>query len=108
MKSLRIHDEQRLQAALKAERFLFFKHSSVCSISDHAFQAYERFLAQAEDLPTGWIEVREQRPLSNTIAEATGVEHQSPQALWVRDGVVVWHASHWDITLESLTAAVRR
>jgi bacillithiol system protein YtxJ len=36
------------------------------------------------------------------------VEHQSPQALFVRDGKVVWHASHGGITRKALAAAAQR
>ena len=39
------------------------------------------------------------------VARITGVEHQSPQALWIENGRVVWHASHWDITPEALAEA---
>jgi bacillithiol system protein YtxJ len=106
MDKLRIHDLGRLSAVLDAERFLLFKHSTVCSISDHAFKAYERFLVDHPDVPSGWIEVREQRDGSQHVARHTGVVHESPQALWIRDGQVAWHASHWDITQDALAAAV--
>ena len=106
MQKLRIRDESRLTAVLGAERFLLFKHSTVCSISDQAFAEYERFLARHPEVPTGWIEVREQRSWSQAVAQKTGIEHQSPQALWMRAGVVAWHANHWDITATALTDAV--
>ena len=46
------------------------------------------------------------RPLSLEAAETTGVPHESPQALLVRDGTVTWHASHGGITTESLASAL--
>ncbi len=106
MDKLRIHDLSRLSSVLDAERFLLFKHSTVCSISDQAFRAYERFLAVHPDVPSGWIEVREQRDGAQHVARHTGIAHESPQALWIRDGKVAWHASHWDITPAALAAAV--
>jgi bacillithiol system protein YtxJ len=45
--------------------------------------------------------------LSNAIAERFGVRHETPQALLIKDGRVVWHASHWSITSDSLTEALR-
>ena len=58
------------------------------------------------NVPTAWIDVIGERPWSRHVAEATGVTHQSPQALLVRDGSVVWHASHGGITRKTLAAAL--
>jgi len=92
-----------LQKSLSGARFLLFKHSNRCGTSDRAFQQYTRFLAEHDDLPTGWIDVVEHRTWSDEVARITGVVHESPQALWIRDGEVAWHASHWDITVDTLT-----
>ena len=50
------------------------------------------------DLPIYWINVREQRELSNWVAETYGVMHQSPQLLLIRGGKVekVW--SHYEVS----------
>jgi bacillithiol system protein YtxJ len=98
----RIETESGIEAALTGERFLLFKHSTACPISVAAFSQYEEFAAANPDLPTSWIEVREQRPLSRLVAERTGVTHQSPQAIYLEAGRVIWHASHGGITVESL------
>jgi bacillithiol system protein YtxJ len=45
--------------------------------------------------------------LSDTVAERLGVRHESPQALLIKDGRAVWHASHWSITSEALVSALR-
>jgi bacillithiol system protein YtxJ len=99
-----LQDERELEQALLAERFLLFKHSRICPISAHAFEAYGEWAAGA-GVPTGWIEVREQRPLARRVADATGVRHESPQALLLSGGRAVWHASHGGISLEALKAA---
>jgi bacillithiol system protein YtxJ len=98
----RIRDPSELEAALGGDRFLLFKHSAVCPISAAAFSQYESFAEAHPDLPTGWIEVREDRPLSQWVERTTGVRHQSPQAILVEAGRVVWHASHGGITVRSL------
>ena len=67
---------------------------------------YDRFCAAHPDVATAWVHVIEERPLSRFVAAQTGVTHESPQALLLACGKVVWHASHDAITVESLTAAV--
>lgn len=88
---------------------LILKHSTQCPISAAAYQAFQRFAAnhpRAAEYRV--VKVIEQRPLSNEIARRLGVRHQSPQALLVHRGTVRWHASHWDITEQSLAAALGR
>jgi bacillithiol system protein YtxJ len=75
---------------------LLFKHSTTCPISD-AGAAGEVAL----------VVVQTARPLSNEIAERTGVRHESPQAIVLRAGKPVWTASHYDITAAAVEQAVR-
>lgn len=102
----KIAGEADLERALAAPRFLLFKHSLVCPISAAAFNEYRRFLAAGAPVPTAWLDVRGQRPLSLLVEERTGVPHKSPQAVLLEDGTAVWHASHTAITSASLRAAV--
>ncbi|MEM1207043.1 MAG: bacillithiol system redox-active protein YtxJ [Acidobacteriota bacterium] len=88
---------------------LIFKHSLTCPISTAALRQYETFLegqGKDKDVRYTLIEIQNHRPLSNAVAERTGVRHESPQALLVKDGEVQWHASHWKITSESLAEAI--
>ncbi len=105
MDAHQIPDENAVQAAVSAERFLIFKHSTRCGISRNAFREYTRFIEANPDVPHGWVEVRAQRPLSNQIEAETGVEHTSPQVIWIVDGKPVWHTSQFDITAAALTSA---
>lgn len=87
---------------------LIFKHSTTCPISA---QAHRQFHTWAQALPAGHLQlaqvrVIEERPVSQEIARATGVRHESPQALLIQQGRVVWHASHYDITQDALMSAV--
>lgn len=104
--SNQIEDEQALEAAVRAGTFLLFKHSPICPISTAAFERYERFLADHAEVASGWLHVIRQRPISQAVAAATGVKHESPQALVYRDGAVTWHASHDAITESSLADAL--
>lgn len=88
---------------------LILKHSTQCPISAAAYRAFQRFAAahpRAAEYRV--VKVIEQRPLSNEIARRLGVRHQSPQALLIHRGTVRWHASHWNITEQSLAAALGR
>ena len=97
-----------MDRALAAPEFLLFKHSLVCPTSARAFAEYETFVAAHPDVPTAWIDVIGERPWARHVAAVTGVMHESPQALFVRDGKVVWHASHGGITTKALDATMRR
>lgn len=106
MRPPQIDDQAALERALEADVFLLFKHSQTCPVSTRAFEEYEAFAAERADLPTGWIDVVAQRHWSLWVAERTGVAHQSPQALLVSGGAVVWSASHFDITRKGLAEAL--
>ena len=44
------------------------------------------------------VDVIRNRDVSNAIADETGVLHQSPQAIVIKNGEVTAHTSHYDIT----------
>lgn len=88
---------------------VIFKHSLTCPISRRAYGEYQRYLDQRpEGDPTvcTLVEIQQAREVSTAIARRTGVRHESPQALVVREGEVVWHASHSSIRVEALQRAV--
>lgn len=85
---------------------IVFKHSSTCPVSWAAQRQVNAFAAQQPDAPLYRLTVQEHRPLSNQIAEETGVRHESPQILVFRRGEVVSHASHGDITVEYLAGVL--
>lgn len=102
-----IDTEAALDDCLSSATFLLFKHSFRCPISTRAFDEYRAYLEDGDLPPTGWIDVVEQRSLSQAVAQRTGVTHESPQALLIEDGKVVWHASHGAITRASLRHATK-
>lgn len=84
----------------------FFKHSTRCGVSDAALREFEVFVAERQAAgETGFhlIEVPENRPVSSALSGRVQVRHQSPQAILVREGSAVWHASHWEITRGELS-----
>ena len=91
----------------KTNPVLIFKHSTQCSISAQVYGDFKDFVESSPELLSGVVLVIENRRLSNTIAERLEVRHQSPQAIVVKDGRAVWHASYWSITPDSLSEALR-
>jgi bacillithiol system protein YtxJ len=106
MKANQISDQAALAAAIEQPSFLLFKHSFRCGVSGAAEQQYDRFVDQNPGFLTGWIDVVEQKPLSNWVAELTGLRHQSPQAILFVDGKIAWSKTHHSITDDRLPAAV--
>lgn len=92
----------------KEKKVWIFKHSLTCPISGAAWGEFRRFAAgqpSGDGVVFALIEIQFARPVSNAVAERTGVRHQSPQAILLCDGQVSWHASHYDIDLKSLNRA---
>lgn len=88
---------------------LLFKHSLTCPISGTAFREYQKFLDEqpdSGDVGFGLIEIQKARELSNDVSGRTGIRHESPQALLIRNGEVTWHASHFKIRADTLKAAI--
>jgi bacillithiol system protein YtxJ len=53
------------------------------------------------------VEIQAARELSREIENRTGIRHESPQVIILRDGQVVWNASHWKIDRRTVADAVR-
>ena len=109
MKTIKTEQELGELVAQSSERpVLIFKHSNACPISSRARDEVERFVDAAEggDFGFGMVVVQEARPLSQAIEAKLGVRHESPQALVIRDGKVVWNASHWNVTGDALGKAL--
>ncbi|WP_411279534.1 bacillithiol system redox-active protein YtxJ [Gemmatimonas sp.] len=87
------------------EATLVFKHSSSCPISFMAKRQYDQFLVANPDVPTRLVIVQKERELSNALETVSRLRHASPQAFIVREGHVLWDASHDDITQPHLEAA---
>ena len=85
-----------------AEPVLLFKHSNSCPISARAYRQM-----QEVKTPVSIIVVQDERELSRDVATRTGVRHETPQALVLRNGRAVWAASHFDISADAVEQAVR-
>lgn len=91
-----------LLARSRQEPVLLFEHDTACPISVAAHRELARLPGE---IPT--IDVARSRAVSLAVATMTGVTHESPQAIVFRDGEAVWSASHFDITADEVTRALR-
>lgn len=88
------------------EPVLLFKHSTACSTSARAYQHLQEYLKHPQaGIAVALVRVIEERPLSRAFADRLGVLHESPQAILIRDGRAVWHASHRAINDDTLREA---
>lgn len=103
----KLSDLQQLEDLVKSsadQPVLIFKHSTRCSISATALDRLERSWKKEEvkGAQPYYLDLLEFRHLSGAIGEKFDVEHQSPQALVIKNGTCVYHASHFDIRYPEL------
>ncbi|AKD02996.1 bacillithiol system redox-active protein YtxJ [Pontibacter korlensis] len=87
---------------------VIFKHSTSCSISATAKSRLERQWdgAGLDHIKPYYLDLLSYRPVSNEVAEALQVRHESPQLLLLKDGVCTYDASHLGISVDALKKQV--
>ena len=103
-----LEDLQRLIDASHRCLVWVFKHSLTCSVSSAALHEFHTFVGEqpaGSEAIYGLIEIQTAPGVSSALSERTAVLHESPQTLLLNGGAAVWHASHLDITRESLDRA---
>ena len=93
---------EEFSARSKERAVVIFKHSLTCPISAAAYDEMTAF-----DGEVALLEVQRSRELSQEIEDRLGVVHESPQVIVLRNGQVVWNASHFRITADAVAGAVR-
>ena len=102
-------DLDDLLAASHDTPVVIFKHSHSCGTSGYALEELTEHLGHApEGVRYAMVTVQTHRALSDAIAARLGVRHHTPQALLVRNGQVVWSATHHRITADVLDQEVTR
>ena len=92
-----VEDWSGMLESSETEPILIFKHSTTCGISSHVLAAVNEFLSKNREVPFGIVHVVEDRRLSDAIADHTGIRHESPQMIAIRNKRPIWHTSHWSI-----------
>ena len=81
---------------------VLFKHSTTCPISTGVYEEVSRV-----DGDINLIVMQSAREVSNAVAGKTGIRHESPQAIVLKDGAPVYHASHFDVTAEAINGEIK-
>ena len=120
-----VDELHRLIADSESRPVLLFKHSYTCGVS---MEALDELVAHLNDrgpkgsapldgrsaphdersaLQYAMVTVQTHRAVSNAVAQKLGVRHETPQALLIRSGRVVWSASHFRVTAAAVEDAIR-
>jgi len=103
----RVEDLDRLLIESQTRPLLLFKHSHTCGISAEALDELLSHLdVHGEAARYAVITVQTHREVSNAAAARLGVRHETPQALVIKAGRVVWAASHFRVTATAMLNAL--
>ncbi len=83
---------------------VIFKNSLTCGVSGMVRRSFETNLS----IPEGkadlhMLHIQDNRELSDEVSRAFEIRHESPQLLLIKNGKVVHHASHGQISFVDLT-----
>ena len=92
-----------------AQPVLVFKHSLTCGTSAFALDELADHLEHSEGPHAHYavVTVQTHREVSTAISTRLGIRHETPQALLIMDGRVVWSASHFRVTADAMAKAIR-
>lgn len=106
---IQVTDENQINEILSSEgTYLLFKHSTRCSISSMALNRFENeFKDNTGVVNLYFVDLIQFRSVSNLIAEKTGVQHESPQVIVLKNGTVMYSASHGAINAEAILEKIK-
>ena len=100
----KINSKETLDKLLTDSRskpVVIFKHSNACGISSAAYREMEKIEGQVN-----LLEVQSARDVSRELADLTGIRHETPQVIVLKDGKAVWNASHFDVKAGAVLKAL--
>jgi bacillithiol system protein YtxJ len=101
-----LEDFVQIDEYLKSKvSFIVFKHSTRCSISSMAMQRFEKNF-DIQSIPVLYLDILSFRSISDKLAQRFHVLHQSPQLLFIKDEICLYHASHNGINLQDIKAVL--
>ncbi len=103
-----VADVDRLLAESFERPVVILKHSRSCGTSAQAFDELLDHLSQphTDGARYAVVTVQTHREVSQALGARLGVRHETPQAFVLRNGQVVWHASHFRVTARAIAAAL--
>lgn len=82
---------------------LLFKHSTRCHISVLVKKTLEsEWDLSSELILPYYLDLLSYRDISNKIANEFSIAHESPQAILIKDGKVIYSASHSEIDFKKI------
>jgi bacillithiol system protein YtxJ len=81
---------------------ILFKHSLTCPLSATAYREMEQL-----DDEVHLVVVQRAPAVSREVESKTGVRHESPQVIVLRNGKAVWTTSHWNVKADAVAATVK-
>ena len=105
-----LDSEEQLDQIIKdsyQKPVVLFKHSISCGISAMAkYQLEEQWDFNPEDFDFYYLDLINNRSVSNKIAKDLDVIHQSPQIIVVKKGQSIYNTSHHNINSATLRRAL--
>jgi len=113
MKWEEITSLEQIDAIVKSsvsQPVIIYKHSTRCSISSMALSRLERGWndKEMESVQTYFLNLLSYRDISQAIADAFDVQHESPQVLLIKDGKCTFHTSHMAISYQALKSQMEK
>jgi bacillithiol system protein YtxJ len=102
-----ITSTQQADEVMQGEPAVLFKHNTTCPISARAHHEMERLQEQNPDARIYFVDIHGQRAVSDHVEQATGIRHESPQALVVGGGKVAFDSSGFAISAEEVATHLR-
>ena len=97
-----IRETAQLDTVLREPVAVLYKHSPLCGSSAAAARQVRAFMDAHPEVPVYLVDVIRDRPLAREVARRLGIRHESPQAMVLRAGDVVWTGSHTAVTAAGL------
>ncbi len=92
---------EQLLSNSNSKPVVVFKHSTSCPISSRAYREMEQLNGEVS-----LVVIQSARDISRELELVTGVRHESPQVIVLKDGKAVWTASHFDVQAGAVEKAV--
>lgn len=102
---IQLTDEKQINDIIensKEKPSIIFKHSTSCGISAHAMYKLESDWEKLENINFYYLDLLNNRNISNKLADIFKVTHQSPQIIIIKDEKVASHFSHQVISIDKI------
>lgn len=94
----------KIENASEGKTVAILKHSTRCGVSRMVLRMFETDydLDENEPVELYFLDLINNREISNEIAVRFGVKHESPQLIVLKNGKVLHHSSHQGISANKL------